>query len=145
MAEGVFRKMLRERDCHDAFELDSAGTHDYHAGEPPFSTAVEMAGKRGYDISACVSRRIRPHDFDHFDMILAMDGANIASMRAIAPTRSKQKIELLTEYADKFHGKDVPDPYGGKDKDFDLALDMIEDACRGLADLVVKSSRSAAK
>jgi protein-tyrosine phosphatase len=78
-------------------------------------------------------------------MILAMDHSNIAAMRAIAPTRSKQKIELLTEYSDKFHGKDVPDPYGGEAKDFELALDMIEDACRGLADLLVKTSRTAAK
>lgn len=69
-------------------------------------------------------------------MILAMDKSNLAALRAIAPTRCKHKIELLLEYGDKYHGREVPDPYGGDAKAFDLALDMIEDGCLGLAHLV---------
>jgi protein-tyrosine phosphatase len=130
-AEGVLRALLGK--AGNATDIDSAGTHDYHAGKPPFPLAVATAKKRGYDITRCVARRIRPHDFDHFDLILAMDGRNIAHLRTIAPTRCKQKIELLLEYGDRYHGEEVPDPYGGEVKDFELALDMIEDGCRGLA------------
>ena len=144
-AEGVFRKLLAERDAQEGFELDSAGTHEYKAGQNPSPPAIETAKKRGYEIGACVSRRIRAHDFDHFDMILAMDRLNVSSLRTIAPTRAKQKIELLTEYAEKFHGKDIPDPFGRTEKDFETALDMIEDACKGLADALVRPSRAASK
>jgi protein-tyrosine phosphatase len=137
-AEGVLRAYLTTKGVeHD---IDSAGTHDYHVGKPPFPLAVETAKKRGYDITRCVARRIKPHDFDHYDFILAMDQKNIAHLKTIAPTRSKQKIELLLEYGDKYHGEEVPDPYGGEAKDFERALDMIEDGCRGLAKLLVRAA-----
>ena len=140
MAEGVFRKILAARGAASRFLVDSAGTHDYYTGKPPFPSAVACAKARGYDLTHLVARRIREDDFDRFDMILAMDRGNIASLRAGCPTRFKQKIELLLDYGDEFHGKDVPDPYGGEVKDFERALDMIEDGCRGLADLLVRAA-----
>ena len=143
MAEGVLRKLLLERGLDRKFEVDSVGTHDYHAGEPPFRNAVAAAKKRGYQIEHLVARRISPDDLDRFDMILAMDRANIAHLRTVAPTRCKPKIELLLEYGDKYHGKDVPDPYGGDDKGYEKALDMIEDGCEGLVHMLgrMKASR----
>jgi protein-tyrosine phosphatase len=138
MAEGVFRKILANRGAATRFDIDSAGTHEYYTGKPPYPSAVATAKARGYDITHLVARRIRSHDFDHFDLILGMDKANIASLRAVCPTHYKSKIELLLDYGDKFQGKDVPDPFGGEVKDFELALDMIEDGCRGLADLLVR-------
>jgi protein-tyrosine phosphatase len=136
MAEGVLRKLLTEKSLLEDFEIDSVGTHDYHVGKAPFDAAVQCARKRGYEIVHLVSRKIRPHDFDHFDFILGMDKANIVNLKTIAPTRCKPKIELLLEYGDKFHGKEIPDPYGKQAKDFELALDMIEDGCRGLVELL---------
>jgi protein-tyrosine phosphatase len=137
-AEGILRRLLAHSGHAGSFEVASAGTHDYHVGKPPFPAAVEIAKRRGYDITGCVSRRITSNDFDHYDAILAMDKSNLASLRTIAPTRSKQKIELLLEYGDKYYGNEVPDPYGGKEEDFDLALEMIEDGCRGVAKLLVR-------
>jgi protein-tyrosine phosphatase len=140
MAEGVFRKMLADAGRDGEFEVDSAGTHDYHVGKPPFKMAMEHAAKRGYEISQLVARRVRPQDFDHFDSILAMDRANVASLRTIAPTHCKNKIELLLDYGDLHYGKDVPDPYNREAKDFELALDMIEDGCRGLVSLLTRAA-----
>jgi protein-tyrosine phosphatase len=116
MAEGVLRKILADEGLGSKFQIDSVGTHDYHVGEPPFSDAVASAKLRGYDITHLVSRRIRPDDFDHFDFILGMDKSNIASLRTIAPTRCKQKIELLREYGDKFprHRTVIGDAQGGQ-------------------------------
>ena len=137
-AEGVFRKILTTRGAIANFDIDSAGTHEYYVGKPPYPNAVACAKARGYDITHLVARRIRTNDFDHFDLILGMDKSNVASLKSICPTRDKNKIELLLDYGDKYHGKDVPDPFGGEMKDFELALDMIEDGCRGLADLVAR-------
>jgi protein-tyrosine phosphatase len=138
MAEGVFRKLLAEAGREEEFEIDSAGTHDYHVGKPPFEKAKEAAHRRGYKIDHLVARRVAPQDFDRFDAILVMDRANLASLRTIAPTRCKNKIELLLEYGNEHYGKDIPDPYGQKEKAFETALNMIEDGCRGLAVFVTK-------
>ena len=138
MAEGAFRRLMHAQGKASAFEAASAGTHDYHLGKPAFPTAMELAKLRGFDITQHVARRIKAGDFDHYDLILAMDKSNIASLRTIAPTRCKQKIELLLEYGDEFHGEEVPDPYGGEVEDFERALDMIEDGCRGLVKLLVR-------
>jgi protein-tyrosine phosphatase len=136
MAEGVLRKLLSDERLLDSFEVDSVGTHDYQMGKPPFVTAVECAKKRGYEINHLISRKIRSHDFDHFDYILGMDKSNVANLRTIAPTRSKPKIELLLEYGDRYHGKEIPDPFNKPVKDYELALDMIEDGCKGLVELL---------
>ena len=135
-AEGVLRRLLA--DSASRFEIDSAGTHDYHVGKPPFPAAVEIAKRRGYDITGCIARRVKAGDFEDFDLILAMDRSNLNALRSIAPTRSKDKIELLLDYGDRFYGKEVPDPYGGKAPEFELALDMIEDGCRGLIQLLAR-------
>lgn len=140
MAEGVFRKMLADAGVKAELEIDSVGTHDYQAGKPPDPLAVASAKRRGYDITQLVARRLRPHDLDHFDMVLVMDRANMAHLKTVAPTRCKQKIELLLEYGEKFHGKEIPDPYGRQGKDFEVALDMIEDGCRGLVELVTHTT-----
>ncbi|MGZ5042997.1 MAG: low molecular weight protein-tyrosine-phosphatase [Usitatibacter sp.] len=140
MAEGVLRKLLADEHIEKKFEIDSVGTHDYQVGKAPSPDAIEAAKKRGYDINHLVSRKIKPGDFDHFDYILGMDKSNIKNLKTIAPTRCKQKIELLLEYGDKYQGKEIPDPFGKKGKDFELALDMIEDGCGGLVELLKKTA-----
>jgi protein-tyrosine phosphatase len=138
LAEAVFRQLITPKARENAFEVASAGTHDYHIGKPAFPTAMELAKLRGFDLTGHVARRVKAGDFDHFDLILGMDRSNIASLRTIAPTRCKQKIELLLEYGDEFHGEEVPDPYGGEVEDFERAMDMIEDGCRGLVKLLAR-------
>lgn len=140
MAESVLRSMLPCDRVDSPIEVASAGTHDYHVGKPAFPAAVETAAKRGYDIGAHIARRITPGDFDRYDIILAMDRFNVASLRTIAPTRCKGKIELLLAYGEDYHGEEVPDPYGGEIADFERALNMIEDGCRGLVQLLVRTA-----
>jgi len=137
-AAGVLRRDLRELRADHRFEVASAGTHGYHVGEAAFPSAVEVARARGIDVAHHSARRVTPGDIEHYDFILAMDRANLAALRAIAPTHSKDRIELLLEYGDRYHGLEVADPYGGEAKDFELALDMIEDGCRGLARLLLR-------
>jgi protein-tyrosine phosphatase len=132
------RRYLGRKGAEAQFHIASAGTHDYHVGKPAFPAAVQVAKEKGIDLTGHIARRISPADFDDYDMILAMDRGNIASLRQIAPTRAKSKIELLLEYGDQYHGEDVPDPYGGEANDFERALVMIKDGCRGLVQLLVR-------
>jgi protein-tyrosine phosphatase len=93
---------------------------------------------RGGNITQQVARRARGDHFEHFDLILGISSEHLAGLRQIAPTRCKHKIELFLDYGEDFHGTDIPDPFGGKAKDFDLVLDMVEDGCRGLAALLAR-------
>jgi protein-tyrosine phosphatase len=120
--------------------VESAGTHEFRPGAQPHALAIEAGRMRGYDLTGCTARQVRPSDFDRFDMILAMDKANIADLRRIAPTRCKQKIELLLDYGDRFGGEDVTDPIGGDAKQFARMLEMVEDGCSGLAQLLVRAA-----
>jgi protein-tyrosine phosphatase len=137
-AAAVLRSYIERSGRRDEFEIASAGTHDYHVGRPAFPAAVEAARAQGIEIGAHAARRVAPGDFERYDLILAMDRGNLAALRAIAPTHSKRKIELLLDYGDRYHGLEVPDPYGGEREDFELALRMIEDGCGGLRDLLVR-------
>ena len=137
-AEGVLRKLLAAAGAGSRIQVDSAGTHDYHIGKPPFPLAMERAKLRGYDLTHLLSRKIRGDDFEHFDLVLGMGREHLANLRQIAPTPYKHRIELFLDYGDRYHGKDVPDPFGGQAKDYDLVLDMIEDGCRGLGALLTR-------
>lgn len=137
-AEAVMRKQLAQHSALERFQLDSAGTHDIHAGRPPSPLAIERARLRGYDLANLVARQVRATDFDDFDLILGMDRGHLRSLRQIAPTRCKHKIELFLDYGERFHGKDIPDPYGGTAADYDRMLDMVEDGCAGLVHLLVR-------
>ncbi len=137
-AEGVLRHFLVGMGHEAEFRVSSAGTHQYHVGMPAFPTAVEVAKRRGVDLTAHIARRVTAGDFEEFDLILAMDRANIASLRTIAPTHTKRRIELLLDYGDRFHGLEVPDPYRGSTEDFEVAFRMIKDGCKGLLQLLVR-------
>jgi protein-tyrosine phosphatase len=113
--------------------VDSAGTHSYLEGMPPYPLAVAAAKRRGYDLTRMVARRVRPADFRHFDLIVAMDRGNLRDLRTMAPARARRKLRLLLEFADAGRRRDVEDPYGGGALDFETALDVIEGGCRGLA------------
>jgi protein-tyrosine phosphatase len=138
MAEGVLRHLTSRDGKPTSLEIASVGTHDYHVGRPAFPTAMDVAGRRGYDISQHVARRIAPGDFERFDIILAMDRYNLGNLRKIAPTQAKGKIELLLSYGELYYGEEVPDPFGGEVPDFERALDMIEDGCRGVMQLLLR-------
>lgn len=131
-AEGVFRKLAASSALVGDLEIDSAGTHDFHVGATPDPRAIEHALARGYDLDHLRARQISPGDFDHFDFILAMDNDNIRQMKAMCPTRLSQKIELLLDYGSRDDEHEVPDPYNGTSRDFEEALNLIEDACKGL-------------
>jgi len=131
-AEAVLRKYVEELGLGDSFVIDSAGTHGYHIGEAPDPRAQASARRRGYDLSNLRARQVEAEDFERFDHILAMDFNNLATLDAICPHGHKSKMGLLMPYARNRRATIVHDPYYRSAKDFDLVLDCIEDACKGL-------------
>jgi protein-tyrosine phosphatase len=131
-AEGVMRHQVEEARLSDHILIDSAGTGDWHIGASPDRRAQHAAGQRGYDLSALRGRQIGPVDFERFDLLIAMDDANVAALKAVCPPAQRDKIRLLMEFAPAANGREVADPYFGGDAGFEQVLDQCEAACRGL-------------
>ena len=136
-AEGVFREFVRRHAPDLDVEIDSAGTHDYHVGEPPDPRALRAAADRGLDISGLRARQVETADFERFDLILAMDRLNHATLLERSPPRYRSRIRLLLEFAPADVGReDVPDPYYGGAKGFEEVLDLLEEAAAGVLEAV---------
>lgn len=134
----MFRRLVDEAGLSDAIGVDSAGTHDYHVGEAPDARAQSAARKRGFDLSHCVARQIKPEDFRDFDLILAMDWENLSALQQRCPKIYHHKLMLLMRFANEFEEATIPDPYYGGVDGFSKVLDYIEDACQGVLELVRK-------
>lgn len=131
-AEAVFRACVEEAGLAQNILIDSAGTHDYHIGEPPDTRTQRAARQRGYDMSALRGRQVEAADFERFDYVLAMDQANLAILQRLRPRDADSHLGLFLEYARRHHEREVPDPYYGGADGFERVLDMVEDAAEGL-------------
>jgi len=132
--EGVLRHRAEKRGLSDRVRVASAGTHDYHVGEPPDARTLKHAAKRGYDFSAQRAAQVTKQDFDEFDYILAMDRGHLRILRSLQPHGSRAKVGLFLEASGQWKGEDVPDPYYGGPNGFETVLDQVQAACRGLLD-----------
>lgn len=117
--------------------VDSAGTYGGHAGQGADPRMKVHARKRGYELTHR-ARRVRENDFGHFDIIIAMDDSNYADLMELAPTIDDQrKIHRMAEYLRAFPGRDyIPDPYYEGSEGFELVLDMLEDGCHHLLEIL---------
>ncbi|KVE33702.1 low molecular weight protein-tyrosine-phosphatase [Burkholderia sp. TSV86] len=131
-AEGVMRHQVAAAGLDGAITVDSAGTGDWHVGEPPDARAQQAASQRGYDLSKSRARQIGPADFERFDLVLAMDAANLAELQKRCPPQYRGKVRLLMEYAGDGASREIADPYFGGSQGFEQVLDQCEAACGGL-------------
>ncbi len=135
-AEAVFRHYVGEAGLDGQIQIDSAGTHDYHIGEPPDPRTQQAAMQRGYDMSALRGRQVEAADFKRFDYVLAMDNANLAILRRLRPNDARSHLGLFLEFAARHEQREVPDPYYGGEEGFERVLDMVEDAAQGLLEQI---------
>ena len=141
-AEAVLRELATRRGLAHRLEADSAGTHGWHAGEPPDARAQAHGARRGYDLGALRARRVQSDDFERFELVLAMDRDNLAHLRSICPPGADARLRLLMEFARRHPVDEVPDPYYGAADGFERVLDMVEDACEGLIDHLSRTKLS---
>jgi protein-tyrosine phosphatase len=141
-AEGVFRRLVSERAPGLAIEVDSAGTHDYHVGDPPDQRAIVAAARRGIDIAGLRARVVEASDFERFDLLVAMDRLNREILLDRSPEQYRERVRLFLEFAPAIDEEDVPDPYYGGPVGFERVLDLAEEASAGLLDeLMSRSAR----
>ncbi len=140
-AEGVFAKLLKERQLEAAFQIDSAGTHAYHVGEPPDLRSQEAALEREINIAHLRARKVVMGDFEDFDYLLAMDEENYLTLMNACPVAYHHKVKYFLDYAPHLSVREVPDPYYGGRFGFQKVLDLIEVASEGFLDAIVASGK----
>jgi len=141
-AEGVFRDLVHKANLQDQIEIDSAGTGAWHIGNPPDRRAQKVAKERGIDIRDLKARQVHQHDFEAFDVIVAMDNSNREDLMSDCPAPFSHKISMLLDHAIDQQGEDVPDPYYGGEDGFHLMFDLIERGAQGLLDHLTRNNLS---
>ncbi len=131
-AEGVFRAKADAAGLLSQLTIASAGTHNYHPGEPPDARSQAHALARGYDLSRLRARSVDDADFERFDLLLAMDALNYSTLLHRAPAAAHPRIRPFLEFAPQLKVREVPDPYYGERGDFEYVLDLVEAASEGL-------------
>jgi len=132
MAQTVARKLAADARLSQQLKFDSAGTHVPRLGERPDPRVEVTLSRRGYEVGRIRSRRIAPQDFQHFDLILAMDASNLAELQRLCPPAHLGKLRLFLDFAEGLNETEVPDPYYGNAEGFERVLDLCEAGGRGL-------------
>jgi len=137
-AEAVLKQRLKSSTLK--IKVDSAGTSSFNKGTRPDARAIKAGQLRGYNFSGIRSRMITSQDFAQFDIILAMDKDNLLELKAKCPPQYQSKLSLLLSYGDCLESE-VPDPYYGGSRGFEVVLDLIENAAIGLANEISAKHR----
>ena len=138
-AHAVMESLAEQRGVAHRFEIDSGA---WHTGQLPDRRMREHGSRRGYEFTHR-ARQVKREDFDRFDYVVGMDEENLHDLRRLAGSREQAvKIRCLADYLRHHPGQTtVPDPYYGGPRDFELALDLVEDACSGLLDELITSGQ----
>jgi len=129
MAEFVMKDLVRQKGLADAYEIASAATSREEIGNPVYPPARRKLAEHDISCAGHAARQVTRRDYEHYDLILGMDHANIRNIQRIAGGDPEGKITLLLDHALR-SGQEVADPwYTG---DFDAAWDDILEGCEGL-------------
>lgn len=132
LAEAALRQVAERERIR--LRVDSAGTGDWHVGNPPDWRAREVAKRLGaIDISDLRARQVSANDFYVFDHILAMDGDNLANLTALRPVDATANLSLLLDYVPGQKGNAVADPYYGDTTGFEITWVQVSAAAAAFA------------
>lgn len=128
--ENVMNHLLEREGLAAQFEIDSAGTADYHIGNPPDGRMTKAAQQRGIPMKGR-ARQVKPADFEEFDWIFAMDRSNhedLLALRQRCPN-PRARLVLFCDFCGERDEREVPDPYYGGPEGFEKVLDLLEEGC----------------
>ena len=135
-AEAIFNQKIKDRNLENLFDVDSAGTGDWHIGNLADPRMRETALSRGIELTSR-SRQISKNDLHEFDHILVMDKENLHAVKSLIQNSMdpfNSKIKLILSYSKDSQLDEVPDPYYGDQNGFNEVLDLLDIAIDGLID-----------
>ena len=136
LAEGILRS---KTDA--SVTIDSAGTGAWHAGQQPDKRSIEIARRKGIDISTQRARQFTIQDYSDFDLIYVMDRSNYANILELAPDeKARQKVKLILEEVQNSPVSEVPDPYYGENDGFSHVFELLDNACTVIAERIKQNA-----
>lgn len=133
--EGVLRSLIEEKGL-ESVEVDSAGTIGFHSGSPADARMREAAAARGYQLTSR-ARQVQSGDLDRFDLVLVMDDDNYDDVIRLASTEEQRaRVRRFCDFCRDHDETAVPDPYYGGADGFEKVLDLLEDGCRGVIEMI---------
>lgn len=136
-AEGIMKSLVEKEGMSDDFFIDSAAIGSWHIGQLPDSRMRKCGAEHGYRFDSH-ARQFQKSDFQRFDLIVVMDNENYRAITSMASSQAdKDKVVRIADYLT--HHREyttVPDPYYGDYSDFELVIELLEDACQGLLDSI---------
>jgi protein-tyrosine phosphatase len=141
LAEAIFRHKVKQKNLEDLFDIDSCGTGDYHIGDIPDSRTFAIAGKYGIEIDHIV-RQLNAEDLEACDYILAMDKNNFQNILRLSDSDAhKGKVFMMREFDSLGKGMEVPDPYWGKEREFQEVFDILDRSIDGFLEHAISVNR----
>jgi protein-tyrosine phosphatase len=138
LAEAAFRAETTRLGYR--VEIDSAGTGDWHEGEPPDRRAQAVAKRHGADITGLRARQVTRQDFHKFSHIVALDTENLTALRKLRPPDSTAEISLLLDHVPGREGQAVADPYYGDESGFEMTWNDVTEGAAALAHRLTKGT-----
>lgn len=138
MAEAVFRHLVQQEGLESRFRIDSAGTGNWHTGNPPHQGTRSILDRYGISYKGLRARQIETRDFADFDYIVAMDASNVSNIRKLMKGTETEIIRLL-DLIPEIQDKDVPDPYFTGN--FDVVYDLVDKGCRVLLNHILQEKK----
>ncbi|MEM6778606.1 MAG: low molecular weight protein-tyrosine-phosphatase [Planctomycetota bacterium] len=134
-AEAVMKAIVDPDD----FVVESAGTHDYHVGDPPDPRMAAACQGRGIEMTSR-GRHVDRSDLTPgvYDRVVAMDRGNLSALRGMFGGELPEHVALFSQFLDGDWPDEVPDPYYGNADGFELVLDMLQAGCPTLLDDVLQ-------
>ena len=130
------RHLVEAEGLADRIECDSAGTIAFHTGNPPDHRMHAAAANRDINTGG-QARQICDDDYHSFHMILTMDDENLVNVRNMAPAENyPAEVRPFCDFVTGSTATEVPDPYYGGPKGFEMVLDLLEDGCASLLEHV---------
>jgi len=130
LAHGILESKLPSGQ----FYVDSAGTANYHIGDPPDRRSIAVARRHGIDISYQRGQQFKASFFDRYDRIYVMDRYNYQDVMSMTRNHNDaMKVKLILDEDDTATIKQVPDPYYGDESDFDYVYDLLNQVCDKIA------------
>lgn len=135
MAEFVMKDLVAKAGRADEFEIASAATSAEEVGNPVYPAARRKLSEHGISCAGKTARRLRPDDFERWDMLIGMDRLNLCNMKRVCPKGCENKISLLLDYTDR--PRDLVDPW--YTNDFDAAWNDVLAGCEGLLNYLTQN------
>jgi len=137
-AEAIMNKTIRDNKLSDLIEVDSAGTIDYHTGEPADSRMKKSAEKKGYKIDSSARQFNMERDFRNFDYIVTMDDENFEDIASMdVQNIYTDKIFRMVDFCATCNANEIPDPYYSGATGFEHVIELLEDATSALLNKVL--------